>query len=129
MLPRKNQLFRRCLILLIAIPVGLEVFGLVAGTAIPSYLKARGLREKNECVYNMGKIETAKQEWTRDQGVAGGQTVDMAIINNYLKGSGAPLCPSRGTYTYNKVGEDPECSVHGSLSDPRVAGTDVGVTR
>jgi hypothetical protein len=77
----------------------------------------------------MGKIETAKAEWAKSNGATNGQAVDMTLIDNFMSGMGAPACPARGTYTYHEVGTEPECSVHGSPSKPRVAGSDVGTAQ
>ena len=108
-----------CLVAVVAIPVIVAVIGLLAAIAIPSFVKARNTSQMNACINNMRQIDAAKKQWSLNSDIATSQQTDTTSVNKYIKGSVTPLCPADGTYTYHDLGQDPECSVHGLLSNPR----------
>jgi len=65
---------------------------------------------KNTCIANLKQIDGAKEQWTLEHEKPKGAPADMVAINAYLKNSQAPICPTKGVYTYNPVGTNPTCS-------------------
>ena len=108
-----------CLVAVAAVPVVIAVIGLLAAIAIPSFIKARNTSQMNACVNNMRQINAAKEEWATDSGIDIGQPVDTTAINQYMRGAVTPVCPGGGKYIYHNLGQDPECSVHGLMSNPQ----------
>ena len=106
-----------CLVALFAIPMVIAVIGLLAAIAIPSFVKARSTSQMNACINNMRMIDSAKEQWALATQADIGQVLEITAVNEYLQVS--PTCPAGGTYTYHQVGQDPECSVHGTLSNPQ----------
>ncbi len=88
------------------------VLPMFAAIAIPSFVKAREMSQKNACVNNMRVIDNAKMQATVENDYADGDTIPDAEISKQLTGL---VCPKGGQYTVNVVGKDPECSVHGAL--------------
>jgi hypothetical protein len=78
--------------------------------AIPSFIKARNVCAQNACINNLRCIDSAKEQWALASQKTNGEEVVIAEINRYLKGNTAPVCPQGGTYTYNVIGKNPECS-------------------
>jgi len=82
----------------------------------PSFVKARGTSRQDACVKNMRMVDSAKEQWALDQRKVKGDAVDINQVNTYVNKAGlTPTCPSGGKYEYKRIGEDPECSVHGTL--------------
>lgn len=91
--------------------------GMMAAIAIPSFVKARDTAQVNMCVNNMRMIDSAKEQWAMQENKQDGSEVDTAAVNKFIKGNQTPVCAAGGTYKYNPVGKDPECSKHGSMSN------------
>jgi hypothetical protein len=108
-----------CLVAVLAIPVLVAVIGLVAAIAIPSFIKARNTAQMNGCVNNMRMIDAGKEQWALSAKAVGGSAVDEVGVQKFLPSNVTPVCPSQGAYTYHDVGTDPECSIHGLLSNPQ----------
>jgi hypothetical protein len=89
---------------------------LMAAIAIPSFVKARDTSQQNACINNMRQIDHAKEQWALSVNKRNGDNPDVDAANEYIKG-GRPACPAGGQYEYNLIGEDPECSEHGTLSE------------
>lgn len=106
--------------------ITVAVIGLLAAIAIPSFVKARETSQLNACVNNMRIIDSAKEQWAMKSRKMEGDTVNVQGVNQYSKEGGAPTCPGGGQYEYNRIGESPECSVHGTLSDAVRAASRVG---
>jgi outer membrane lipoprotein-sorting protein len=83
----------------------------IAGTA-PS----REARQRNACINNLRQIDVAKNEFALEKGKKNGDTVTEDDIKLYIRldaNGNLPKCPSGGTYTIGKVGENPTCSIPG----------------
>lgn len=109
-----------CLIALAVIPMVMGVVGLLAAIAIPSFVKARSTSQKNACINNMRMLDSAKEQWALAERKSIGDaivTIGDNGVNAYMKFGETPFCPAGGTYTYHLVGQDPECSIHGTLSE------------
>jgi len=87
--------------------------GLMAAIAIPSFMKSRQASRTNACVNNLRQIDAAKEQWAMEMNQSDGADVDQGEMLKYIKGRRLPVCPQGGTYTVNRIGEMPTCSVPG----------------
>lgn len=97
---------------LIEIMIVVVILGMLLSIAIPSYFKARKTAYARTCSNNLRLIEGAKQIW----GVENGKTptdvpteADLIGPSLYLKVM--PRCPAGGVYSFNSIGEYPNCSI------------------
>jgi len=90
---------------------------LMAAIAIPSFVKARETSQRNACINNMRQIDSAKEQWALAERNSDGDAVDLGAVNLYIRGETTPTCPAGGKYEYKRIGEDPECSEHGTMSE------------
>lgn len=95
---------------LVEVMIVVAMIGLIAAIAIPSFIMARRESQTKTCVENLMKIAEAK-EWAVANKKNEGDAVLKKEVEKYLPGNRLPLCPSNGTYTLGKVGENPTCSV------------------
>jgi len=72
-------------------------------------------RQRNTCINNLRQIDAAKNQWALEHGATTGTAVTEDDIKPYLAGGRMPVCPSGGTYTIGKVGENPTCSIPGHV--------------
>lgn len=107
-----------CLIAVFAIPV-VAVIGILAAIAIPNFIKARDTSQYHACVANMKALSAAKEQILVEKECKPGDDIPEPELSKIL---GKPLdsvvCPKGGSYILNPAGQDPECSVHGTLSHP-----------
>jgi hypothetical protein len=68
-----------------------------------------------QCIGNLRRIQTAKEQWALTHHQPNGATVTEADLVPYLGGAGFPKCPSGGTYTLNMIGTAPVCSIPGHI--------------
>jgi hypothetical protein len=93
--------------------------GLLAAIAIPSFVKARTTSQRNACLNNMRMIDAAKEQAALEHNYRNGDTVPEQEVSTYVKNGLAGLvCHKGGRYTIKPLGEEPECSEHGSMSAP-----------
>lgn len=78
------------------------------GTESPK--STTGLRE---CLVILRQLDGAKQRWAADTKKVKGDVPFAIHIIDYLTDRSMPKCPSGGKYSFNPVGQKPECSVHG----------------
>ncbi len=106
---------------------GLAIGGLVTGylsiamiplmaifvaMAIPNFVKAKNAALTAVCVNNLQQIDAAKQTWARENKKDESQTPTGQDLTPYLKnGFHTLICPAGGTYSINKIGEKPTCSI------------------
>jgi len=96
--------------------IGLAVFfiPMMAAIAIPNFVKARDTAQKNQCINNLRLIDGAKQQWALENNktandIPTGHDLDKYLTRGFTFES--LHCLKGGTYTINKVGEPPTCSV------------------
>lgn len=89
----------------------------ITAIAVPAFVQARNTARANDCINNMRVIDSAKEQWALANAINGGAEVDVAGVNEYIKGCTTPMCPVQGVYTYDVTGRDPACSKHGALSE------------
>ena len=87
--------------------------GVMAGIAIPSFVKARSTAQGHACVNNLRMIEAAKEQWALSENKKEGDPVDVPGISHYIKGDKIPVCPQGGTYKINAIGVNAECTIPG----------------
>lgn len=104
-----------CLLAVPALLTVVAIVGLLAGIAMPPFVKARETSQLHACINNMRQIDSAKQAWALATSADNGTQTDADAVNEYLKNAATPICPAGGTYTYNAVDRPPECSRHGVL--------------
>lgn len=99
--------------------ITVAVIGLLAAIAIPAFVKARDTAIRSACLGNLRLLNSAKEEITvEDKTLKDGDTIPPEAFSKVITGGlGAVSCSKGGVYNVNPVGEEPECSVHGPLSD------------
>jgi competence protein ComGC len=87
------------------IPLALAVF-------VPSFAKAREATQKRICLNNLKRIGGAKEVWALRNNKDTNSTPTMQDLTPFLTGNIATLrCPAGGTYSINRVGVPPSCSI------------------
>ena len=73
----------------------------------------------NTCINHLRIIDAAKEQWAMANNKDNGAYCDWDNVVEYMGSKNKrSVCPSGGTYTIGKIGEDPSCSVHGKVSSP-----------
>ena len=94
--------------------ITVAVIGLLAGIAIPNFLKARTQSQTTACINNLRQIDAAKEQLAMEANLVTGASVVAASVHVYLKGESIPpVCPASGVYTYNVIGSNPVCNISG----------------
>jgi prepilin-type N-terminal cleavage/methylation domain-containing protein len=113
---------RKAAFTLVEIMIVVAIIGLLAGIAIPNFIKSRETARKNACINNLRLIDTAVQQWALENNKNGSDPVAVDSLAAYLNrgagqingtASGGVKCPSGGTYTITSVDAKPTCSVAG----------------
>ena len=96
---------------LVEVMVVAATIGILTAIAVPNFVKAREISQKNTCVSNLKQIECAVSTWGLEKGKANGDPIvgaQLFGINNYIRVE--PTCPAQpGTpYTLANVGDDPQ---------------------
>ena len=90
---------------LVEIMIVVAIIGLLAAIAIPNFIKARAISQKNACIANLKQIDGAINTWALEKQQVNGATVvttELYGAANYIKTQ--PACPAGGTYGYHTVG-------------------------
>ncbi len=85
---------------LVEIMIVVAIIGLLAAIAIPNFVKARAVSQKNACIANMKQVEGAKATWALEMKKNNSDTpvaTDLFGSTGYIRT--APTCPS-GTSAY-----------------------------
>jgi prepilin-type N-terminal cleavage/methylation domain-containing protein len=112
---------------LVEIMIVVAIIGLLASVAIPNYVKARGLSQRNACINNLRQLDGAVQQWVMENKKAATSTVTLDDATPYLKNS--IICQSGGTtitdsYSVQDAQTPPACisagggSANGHLLPP-----------
>ncbi len=96
---------------LVEIMIVVAIIGLLAAIAIPNFVKARQVSQKNACIANMKQIDGAKATWALEMKKNNADTpvaTDLFSAIAYIRR--APQCPS-GTidYVLNTVAQQQVC--------------------
>lgn len=98
------------------------VLPLLFAIAVPSFVRARDAEQRAVCVNHMHVLAEAKREAAFTHSLQDGQSVEETELRAHLhEGFGGIGCPKGGVYSINPVGQDPSCSVHGSMSSAEAA--------
>ena len=85
---------------LVEIMIVVAIIGLLAAIAIPNFVKARAVSQKNACIANMKQVEGAKATWALEMKKNNSDTpvaTDLFGSTEYIRT--ATTCPS-GTSAY-----------------------------
>ena len=91
----------------------IAVPAVLAGIAVPNFVRARAKAQETACLNNRRMIQSAKRTWAQNNGKSDQDTPTWEDLKPYLGGR-TITCPSGGKYEINAVGEQVTCSVHGS---------------
>src|SRR4051794_3119906 len=97
---------------LVEIMIVVAIIGLLAAIAIPNFVKARTLSQKNACIANLKQVDGAKATWALEMKKNTTDTVgdaDLFGATLYIKDK--PECPGGGTYTLGNVAAKVACSL------------------
>jgi len=105
---------------LVEIMIVVAIIGLLAGIAIPNFIKARETARKNACINNLRLIDAAIQQWALENNKNTSDPVVLTSLTVYLNRGGtgeingsAPgsvRCPSGGQYGATSIDQKPTCS-------------------
>jgi competence protein ComGC len=96
----------------VCLAVALVWIPMMAAIAIPNFVKAREMAQKNGCLNNLRRIEGAKEVWALQNNKDTNSTPTMQDLTPFLKGNATTLrCPAGGTYSINNVGVSPTCTI------------------
>ncbi len=94
--------------------ISIALIPVLAGIAVPNFIKARDTAQKNACINNLRMIDRAKQQWALENHKSGDDVPTAEDLNRYIEGGYAHLrCPKGGEYTIGKDNEAPTCSMPG----------------
>jgi type II secretory pathway pseudopilin PulG len=88
------------------------IIGLLAAIAIPNFVKARSLSQKNACIENLRQMFGAKATWALEQKKNLTDTptdTELYGPTGYIRDT--PQCPAGGTYTMQPVDTKPTCNI------------------
>jgi len=87
----------------------LVFLGFLAALTLPS-ISVTG-KERGDCVANLIRIRHAKDQWALERHMKATSTpTEKEIFGPFIP---VLYCPAGGTYSMEKVGENPTCSIRG----------------
>ena len=96
---------RKSAFTLVEIMIVVAIIGLLAAIAIPNFIKAREISQRNACIANLKQIDGAKNTWALEtKKVNGDPCVDADLYGPTLYIRSTPACPANGTYAIGNVG-------------------------
>jgi prepilin-type N-terminal cleavage/methylation domain-containing protein len=97
---------------LVEIMIVVAIIGLLAAIAIPNFVKARSLSQRNACIENLRQIFYAKATWAlethKSSSVTPGDT-DLFGPSLYIRAK--PECPASGAYELLAMDTKPTCTL------------------
>ena len=100
---------------LVEIMIVVAIIGLLAAIAIPNFVKARTLSQRNACIANMKQIDGAKATWALENKKTSADVpadADLFGADKYI--AKKPECPAGGNYTLAAVDTAPSCDKNGA---------------
>ena len=102
---------------LVEIMIVVAIIGLLAGIAVPNFVRAREESQRNVCISNLRQIDSAAQTWALENKKSPTDTYALSTIQGYIKldsNGNLPPCPANGTYSPGAtVAQYPTCNVGG----------------
>jgi len=95
----------------IALALALVLIPMMAAILIPNYVNVRETDQQTKCLNNLRRIDGAKQVWALQNNKGTNSTPTMQDLTPFLKGNAALRCPAGGTYSINRIGVVPTCSI------------------
>jgi hypothetical protein len=86
------------------------ILALVASLAVPNFLKARDRAARDLCIYNLGRIDSAKEAWALGVGGNGNFEPEPDDLRRFFSGELMPGCPAGGEYEIGLLHEPPFCT-------------------
>ena len=109
---------------LVEIMVVIAIIGLLAGIAIPNYVKARATSQATSCINNLRQIDSAANQFALEQHKRTGQYIDFPDdLTPYIQlnaNNSIPACPAGGNYSCSAVGDRPICDLSDTTSPEHV---------
>ena len=94
----------------------LVVVAIVAAAGVYSVYRGTRVRAAQPCWIKLVSIQAAKEQWAIENHASPGAPVALSDILPYLRA--APTCHVAGVaYIIGKVGEEPKCTTHGTVSN------------
>jgi hypothetical protein len=91
------------------------ILAVVIAFGVYRFYHAARIKASQPCWNTLAQIDSAKQQWALESGATSGAPVTLESILPYLRS--APTCHVAGTtYIIGKVGEEPRCTFHGTIS-------------
>ena len=105
---------------LVEIMIVVAIIGLLAAIAIPNFIKARAVSQKNACIANMKQIDGAKATWALEMKKNNADTPvgvgDLFGSVYYIRT--APTCPSgTSAYVMQQVDQQQVCPNVATVTD------------
>ena len=98
----------------VSLGLSLLLIPLMLAIAVPNFVKARQSAQTNMCINNLRMIDGAKETCVLEKKLTPETALTPADLNPYLRTPFPAIkCPAGGTYSINKIGEPPTCSVPG----------------
>jgi prepilin-type N-terminal cleavage/methylation domain-containing protein len=97
---------------LVEIMIVVAIIGMLAVLAIPNYVKARGVSQKNACINNLRQLDGAVQQWALENKKSQNDNATLSDATPFLKSS--VVCPAGGStindsYSVLNVQGPPSC--------------------
>jgi prepilin-type N-terminal cleavage/methylation domain-containing protein len=112
---KNAKAFRQAGFTLVEIMIVMAIIGLLAGIAIPNYVKARATSQATSCINNLRQIDSAANQYALEQHKRTGQYIaypeDLTPYIRLNASSSIPCCPAGGIYTCGTVGNAPVCDL------------------
>lgn len=92
----------------------IPIIGLLAAIAIPNFVRARDIAQRNVCINHLRMIDSAKQQWALENAKSADSVPTPDELKPFLgTDTQVLICPKGGTYEINAVNEPPTCSIPG----------------
>ena len=103
---------------LVEIMIVAAIMAILATMAIPNFNRMRANSYRDQCVSNLKRIATVKEQWSYETGAADTDTPTAAQLDVYIKGGTSELVctldssPTFATsYDINNILNNPECKI------------------